>query len=259
MPGTTLHQDDLASGDDPFQIPPWNPFDKQEYPDFAIVAQSSRKFRYRKLYFVNFTTNEGETSQGRVIYSAQSTHRSLSGGDEDYCFARANDYKSCMVSSVDVCYNHAFISDGPKYRRVDWSQRLGFLSRLRAVARQPWRGGRTPDCYVLRSTTARVRVIGDAATDREQAPDSGGAGGARCRGVVRVGGGASCPVVWSTDGYQCRCGDSRRLHDGSSRLVRGSRGSSRVARRLAPCGGREARRGRRHRGIIRLLRPQLRV
>jgi hypothetical protein len=43
MPGN-IHQDDIASGDDPFNPDDDgnNPFGKSKYPDFAIVAQSSR-------------------------------------------------------------------------------------------------------------------------------------------------------------------------------------------------------------------------
>ncbi|HMJ36723.1 MAG TPA: hypothetical protein VK501_22650 [Baekduia sp.] len=128
MPGN-IHQDDLASG-----YPP-NPFDKAKYPDFAIIAQASRQFRYRKLYFVNFTTNEGEDDQGRVIYSMQPTARAWTAAQQGYCGARFSDYKSCMFSAVDVCYNHAYISEAPVYRRVDWSAHLGYRSRLTDVAR----------------------------------------------------------------------------------------------------------------------------
>jgi hypothetical protein len=63
--------------------------------------------------------------------------------------ARFRDYKSCMFSRVEACYNHAWITDGPEYRRVDWSQHLGYLSRMRAVARQrPNAGDCDPRCGI---------------------------------------------------------------------------------------------------------------
>jgi hypothetical protein len=135
IPGN-IHQDDLASGDDPWQFAPGNPFDKQRYPDFAILAQSSREFRYRKRYYVNFTTNEGDTSQGRVIYSVQATHRAATGSQNTYCKGRASDYKSCMFSTVTACYDTKFISEPLAYRRVDWSDHFGYLHRMRDVARR---------------------------------------------------------------------------------------------------------------------------
>jgi hypothetical protein len=135
LPGDVLHQDDIASGDYPFQLPPGNPYDKAKYPDFSIVAQASQEYRYRKYYWVNFTTNEGETDAGRVIYSVQATHEPKTGGDDLYCFTKANDYKSCMFSSVEACYNHAWISQPPVYRKVDWLAHLGFEQSMKWVLR----------------------------------------------------------------------------------------------------------------------------
>jgi len=70
--GGNIHQDDLADGDSPLDA--GYPFDKQKYPDFAILFQSSQEFRYGRLYKVRFVTNEGFTDTGRVIYSQQATH-----------------------------------------------------------------------------------------------------------------------------------------------------------------------------------------
>jgi hypothetical protein len=111
------------------------PQDTAKYPDFAIVAQGSRSFRYRKRYFVDFTTNEGETDQGRVIYSAQPTARAFTRSQTAYCDAHFQDYKSCMFTKVDVCYSQAFISEGPMYRVIDWSTRLGVWQSMREVAK----------------------------------------------------------------------------------------------------------------------------
>lgn len=126
MPGN-IHQDDLAAGDG-------RVFEKARYPDFAIVAQSSRAFRYRKLYFVDFTTNEGDTAQGRVIYSAQPTHRARTDFQKGYCGLRGGDYKSCMFSQLDVCYAHRYISERQDYTRIDWAASLGYSTSMSRVA-----------------------------------------------------------------------------------------------------------------------------
>lgn len=93
------------------------------YPDFAILAQSSRAYRYRKLYFVNFTTNEGQTDDldERVIYSAQNTTRGTSLKARAYCQSRGlGDYKSCMFSQLDLCYGDDPIRAPAKRRIRNW-------------------------------------------------------------------------------------------------------------------------------------------
>ena len=97
---------------------------------------SGRAYRYRMLYRVDFTTNEGETDQGRVIYSVQSTHRAQTTPDKVYCEAQSHKFASCMFSKVTVCYAHKYISQNPTWRRVDWSQVFGYLSRMAQARRQ---------------------------------------------------------------------------------------------------------------------------
>lgn len=129
MPGN-IHQDDIASGGR-------YPFDKQRYPDFAILAQSSRAFRYRKLYVVDFTTNQGEQDAGTVIYSGQPVHRYTQSNQETYCEDfRRGDYKSCMFSQEDLCWAHRRISDGPVYSRRDWTEIFGLGGTLRQAAKK---------------------------------------------------------------------------------------------------------------------------
>jgi hypothetical protein len=84
------------------------------------------------------TTNEGDTAQGRVIYSVQASHRVATSGQEAYCNGppRFGDYKSCMFSTVEACYNTKLISAAPAYRRVDWSDHFGYLSHMSDVARR---------------------------------------------------------------------------------------------------------------------------
>ena len=137
VPGN-IHQDDLANGNKGRYL------DKQYYPDFAIVAQSSQAFRYRKLYFTRFTTNEGQTddSQEVVIYSGQATSRARDEDgpfdESDYCDVRGQDYKSCMFSRVTTCWNHSTIGANAKHRTVDWlSDGMSIPPTHQSVSRWP--------------------------------------------------------------------------------------------------------------------------
>lgn len=124
--GGNIHQDDLADGDRPFDGQPGNyPLDKQRYPDFSIIFQSSQEFRYGRLYKVRFVTNEGETDTGRVIYSQQATHHVATRDQDVYCLLRGDDYKSCMFGTSTVCVDHAQIAEAPKHANVDWENVLG--------------------------------------------------------------------------------------------------------------------------------------
>jgi len=108
-----------------------HPYEKARFPDFAIVAQASRAFRYRKLYMVDFTTNEGERDTGRVIYSTQATRRASGSSENGYCNSRGRDYKSCMFSTVDLCWAHRQMSAQPVHSRHDWPNMFGYGSSIR--------------------------------------------------------------------------------------------------------------------------------
>jgi hypothetical protein len=135
--GGNIHQDDIASGDSPFQLPPGNPFDKNRFPDFAIVFQSSQEFRYRRLYKVRFVTNEGYTDDknSRVIYSVQATKRASTTRENGYCTARRGAYQSCMFAATTACVDHARIEEPFRHARIDWRDIMGSttprLSRVR--------------------------------------------------------------------------------------------------------------------------------
>lgn len=126
IPGN-IHQDDLADGQRPLDGQPGvYPYDKNQYPDFSIIAQSSDLYQARREYFVDFTTNEGDTDVGSpVIFSAQSTSRAVNDpgvADENaYCNTRANDYKSCMFGRTNTCYAHRAIADPRVRSRVRWA------------------------------------------------------------------------------------------------------------------------------------------
>ncbi|MDP8908364.1 MAG: hypothetical protein M3N47_04445 [Chloroflexota bacterium] len=134
--GGKIHQDDIATGKTfPF-------VDKQRYPDFSIVFQSSREFRYRRLYKVRFVTNEGHTddTDSRVIYSVQATSRGTGKlfnatiDEADYCDLRGDDYKSCMFARATACVRHEPITSGWRGSIVDWRQMMGSdATRLRTI------------------------------------------------------------------------------------------------------------------------------
>jgi hypothetical protein len=118
LPGN-IHQDDIATGNRSRGL------DKAKYPDFSILAQSSDLWRYHKRYWVNFTTNEGKSDFGRVIYSAQPTYDVHLVGDvkgQFYCgVIHEGDYKSCMFSREQVCYSQRYIWEPPVKIKNDWS------------------------------------------------------------------------------------------------------------------------------------------
>ncbi|MDA0184671.1 DNRLRE domain-containing protein [Solirubrobacter phytolaccae] len=136
LPGKGRYQDDIADGDDRLQD---NPVDPQKYPDFAIVAKSGHFYRYNKRYWVDFTTNEGETDSGTVIYSAQATSTSVGTNESTYCgVIQQLRYVSCTFGRVTVCYDYAAISAGPVTQPdAQWIQKLGGSPRLTEVAADP--------------------------------------------------------------------------------------------------------------------------
>jgi hypothetical protein len=136
-PAGKVHQDDIASGDSPLQFPPGNPVDKQKYPDFAVIFQSSADFQYRKLYKVRFVTNEGKTDEGKVIYRAQANRRAKTNGEKFYCtVVRNRDYKSCMFGTTTACIDTKLIASAPARRTVDWRSITGEAVRMATVAAQ---------------------------------------------------------------------------------------------------------------------------
>ena len=177
LPGN-IHQDDIrGEWRRPAIVPPGNPLDKQKYPDFAILAQSWRSYRYRKLYRVNFTTNEGDTDVGRAIYSIQATHRGTGGAEETYCEEppRLGDYKSCMFSKVEACYNYAFITKGRSIGGSIGGSTFGSAHSLSVAAQQnPGQvtNGREVARAFLRSATPALRRLTLAAVALSAAAES---------------------------------------------------------------------------------------
>jgi hypothetical protein len=132
LPGPQM-RDDIASGHG------INPFGKARYPDFAILAKASHRWRYHKLYRVTFTTDVGLTDKGRVIYSAQPTlHAYTTKNDDwqDYCDIRGHFYEHCMFAREEVCFAHRWISDGPVYLKHDWRDEFPISDLNRIPASQ---------------------------------------------------------------------------------------------------------------------------
>jgi YD repeat-containing protein len=140
MPGA-IAQDDIAIGDH-FPVTA-----KSKYPDFSIIAKDSQSFRYRKLYFVDFKTNEGSedagegaSDTGTVIYSAQPSYRAHTTGENGYCLGRFLSYKSCMFTDEAACYRYGTIQPhgvvpANTHMAVDWGSLLGYKARLSDAAR----------------------------------------------------------------------------------------------------------------------------
>lgn len=153
LPGR-LHLDDLADGGPDDSVPAHDesylgghwPYDKNRYPDFALVTEDSRAVQYQTLYQINFQTDDGDTGAddsfntgGEVTYSAQATSWAdpsvskkvgpLNFSESVYCATKAFQHASCMFSRSTVCYDKAFISESPVYQRISWANVVGTADR----------------------------------------------------------------------------------------------------------------------------------
>lgn len=137
------HYDDIADGDSPFTIPPGFPYDKPDYPDFAILSEGVRTLEYHKLYRVQFTTDKGDTGtnaqKGLVAYSLQAVSRANDepgdsrSGERGYCFTKRWQYAGCMFLDSTVCTFRRSIYAQPHHAVIDWDSLYGTRLQMTTV------------------------------------------------------------------------------------------------------------------------------
>jgi hypothetical protein len=109
--------DDLADGTPP------NPYETQEYPDFAMGTGHARLLRYRWVYSSRFTTNQGETNDGTVVFRGQNTIRPYNAFSWAFCIDRQRRPGSCYFAEHTTCLKYRSVSDPSTGLRVDWRAR----------------------------------------------------------------------------------------------------------------------------------------
>jgi hypothetical protein len=118
LPGRR-HHDDIAQGDKKYG--PFQP--KQDYPDFAIVADNEKELRYRRLYFTRFRTGQGDSNSetAGIQYTVQASRRARDFGEKVYCNSRKRAYQSCMfLAGPTACYREARIGDPLTRTVINW-------------------------------------------------------------------------------------------------------------------------------------------
>jgi hypothetical protein len=105
--------DDLADGTPP------NPYDH----DFAMGTGHARLLRYRKVYSSRFTTNQGGTNDGTVVFRGQNTIRPYNAFSWGFCIDRKRRPGSCYFAEHTTCLKYRSISDPSTGLRVDWRAR----------------------------------------------------------------------------------------------------------------------------------------